>query len=493
MRSLVYSIIVNSLTLFGANQNINSSLLMKGSIRGGTEAAFRFLSGERSVVSGHGHGRGQISRNFDGDSSNASMNGTSAPDYAFFNFGSASSSLIDFPSSPIRKSPWSSQVDIDFEDSKDKDNCNNDQNKTPNNVLIRSLVREEGHIYSLAASGDLLYTGSDSKNVRVWKNLKAFSGFKSKSGLVKAIVITNDRVFTGHQDGKIRIWKLSSKNTGIHKRVGTLPKYKDYLKHSLKRSSYIEVRRHRNVVWLKHFDAISCLSLNEDKTLLYSTSWDKTFKVWRISDSKCLESVTAHDDAVNSIVAGSDGLVFTGSADGSIKVWKREIQGNWTKHFFCQTLLKQECAVTTLAVNPEANIIYSGSSDGLVNFWEQRSNLSHGGVLKGHRLAVLCLVTAGSLVFSGSADMGICVWRRLGSYHICLSLLNAHTAPIKCLAAEKDEKSNSQETSWLLYSGSLDKSVKVWRVSENAPPVAWDACANFIPISLPPAPSSNRA
>ncbi|CAK9140543.1 unnamed protein product [Ilex paraguariensis] len=30
--------------------------------------------------------------------------------------------------------------------------------------------------------------GSDSKNIRVWKNLKDFSGFKSRSGLVKAIV-----------------------------------------------------------------------------------------------------------------------------------------------------------------------------------------------------------------------------------------------------------------------------------------------------------------
>ena len=35
-------------------------------------------------------------------------------------------------------------------------------------------------------------------------------------------------------------------------------------------------------------------------------SWDKTMKVSRISDSKCLESVSAHDDAVNSVVIGFD-------------------------------------------------------------------------------------------------------------------------------------------------------------------------------------------
>ncbi|KAF2295133.1 hypothetical protein GH714_031638 [Hevea brasiliensis] len=181
------------------------------------------------------------------------------------------------------------------------------------------------------------------------------------------------------------------------------------------------------MVWRKNFGAISSLSLSEDKTLLYSASGDKTFKVWRISDSKCLESVAAHNDAVNSIVAGFDGLVFTGSADGSIKV---------------------------------GGSLFSHSRES----W-----------------------------FSGSADTGICVWRRLGSDHVCLSLLNGHTGPVKCLAAEKDKKSISHETPWILYSASVDKSVKMWRVSENAPPVAWNGCASAMPISLPPARSSDRS
>ncbi|KAI7989473.1 Protein JINGUBANG [Camellia lanceoleosa] len=80
-----------------------------------------------------------------------------------------------------------------------------------------SFVREEGHIYSLATYGDLLYTGSDSKNIRVWKNQKEFSRFKLNSGLVKAIVIANEIIFTSHQDRKIRLWKVSAKNPTIHK------------------------------------------------------------------------------------------------------------------------------------------------------------------------------------------------------------------------------------------------------------------------------------
>ncbi|KAG2263685.1 hypothetical protein Bca52824_070764 [Brassica carinata] len=151
-----------------------------------------------------------------------------------------------------------------------------------------SLFREEGHIYSLATSGDLLYTGSDSKNIRVWKNQTEFSSFKSNSGLVKAIVLAGDKIFTGHQDGKIRVWKVSSKDSNIFRRI--------------------EPDQHQRSGF-RHVDAISCLTLSEDNKLLYSGSWDQTFKVWRISDLRCLESVKAHDDAVNAVVSGFDGLV----------------------------------------------------------------------------------------------------------------------------------------------------------------------------------------
>ncbi|XP_065847383.1 protein JINGUBANG [Euphorbia lathyris] len=367
--------------------------------------------------------------------------------------------------SPMTMSPWNNTT-----------NGSNKSSWTPfednqhQNGLIGSLVREEGHIYSLAATKDLLYTGSDSKNIRVWKNLKEFSGFKSSSGLVKAIIISGEKIFTGHQDGKIRVWKVNPKNLSIHKRSGTLPTLKDIFKSSIKPSNYVQVRNHRTALWIKHSDAVSCLSFNEDHTLLYSASWDRTFKVWRISDSKCLESVSAHDDAVNSVVATTEAAVFTGSADGTVKVWKREVQGKTTKHTMVQTLLKQECAVTALSVNTSGSMLYCGSSDGVVNFWEREKQLAHGGTLKGHKLAVLCLAAAGNLVFSGSADKTICVWRRDGTIHTCLSVLTGHTGPVKCLAVESDEEqAKLGGIRWVVYSGSLDKSVKVWSVIESAP------------------------
>ncbi|KAJ6844683.1 protein JINGUBANG-like [Iris pallida] len=343
--------------------------------------------------------------------------------------------------------------------------------------LIGSLVRQNGHLYSLATDGDLLYTGSDSKNIRVWKDQAEFSGFKSGSGLVKAIVLSGGKIFTGHQDGKIRVWRASHRDSTQYKRVGTLPRLRDFLKSSINPSSYVEVRRHRNAVWLRHFDAVSCLSLDAEAGLLYSGSWDKTVKVWRVADSRCLESFTAHDDAINSVAVGFGGLVFTGSADGTVKVWRREWKRNGTtRHALARVLMRQESAVTALAVTTgsgaRAGVVYCGTSDGVVSTWEMKGwGFVHGGLLRGHKLAVLCLATAGrSMIISGSADRTIRVWRReADGAHTMVSVLTGHAGPIKCLAVGDDVA----EGGWLLYSGSLDKSVKFWRVAD-APSLSRD-------------------
>lgn len=59
-----------------------------------------------------------------------------------------------------------------------------------------------------------------------------------------------------------------------------------------------------------------------DGSLLYSASWDQTYKVWQRSDFKSLESESkAHDDAIKAIDLLKDGYVYTRLVDKKIKVW----------------------------------------------------------------------------------------------------------------------------------------------------------------------------
>ncbi|XP_010530374.1 PREDICTED: WD repeat-containing protein 5B-like [Tarenaya hassleriana] len=356
-----------------------------------------------------------------------------------------------------------------------RDNTDNNDTENPRNGPIGSIEGQEGHVYSLATKNGLLYIGSESKNIRVWKDLTQLTRFKSNSGFVKSIVVYKNQIFSGHQDGKIRIWKVSNKDPRVYKRAGTLPALKEVFKRSVKPSNYVEVRRRRTALWIEHSDAVSCLSLDEDQGLLYSGSWDRTVKIWRISDLKCLESINAHDDAVNSVAVTVTGvgLVFTGSADGSVKVWKREIHRRRTIHTLSQTLLKQDFAITALvtAGEDEGGIgatVYSGSSDGSVNFWEigDEKVVKFAGVLKRHKLAVLCLAAAGKSLFSGGADKTVVVWRREGRIHTCAAVLTGHVGPVKCLAVA--EYTGGGGRRWVVYSGGLDRSVKVWSASETA-------------------------
>ncbi|KAL6637463.1 hypothetical protein ACP70R_025035 [Stipagrostis hirtigluma subsp. patula] len=377
---------------------------------------------------------------------------------------SAASSPSRYSPSTPPKSPWAHLPGLGADDGGDAATG-----------LIASLVKENGKVYSLAAAGDVLYTGTDSDNVRVWRDRRELAGFRTGSGLVKAIVVAADgRVFTGHRDGKVRVWRADAGDPAVHRRVGTLPATGDFLVSSVNPSCYVETRRgrsRRRAVWLRHSDAVSCLSLDDGAGLLYSASWDRTFKVWRVSDSRCLESVPAHDDAINTVAAaGFDGLVLTGSADGTVKVWRREAAaGDRTSHVLERVLRNGESAVNAIAVCAEERVVYVGTSDGLVTYWRwSHGEPRYGGVLVGHDMAVMCLAVSGRVVVSGSADRTLCVWRRDGAEaeHVRLAVLAGHTGPVKCVAVADEGEADGGERWFVVYSGSLDGSVKVWRLSE---------------------------
>ncbi|CAD6212339.1 unnamed protein product [Miscanthus lutarioriparius] len=94
-----------------------------------------------------------------------------------------------------------------------------------------------------------------------------------------------------------------------------------------RQASYVQTtaRRSHRCLWIEHADSISCLAVAatvHNAALLYSGYWDRTLKVWRIADLKCLEYIRAHDDTVNAVAAGA-GVIYSGSADGASRRGRR--------------------------------------------------------------------------------------------------------------------------------------------------------------------------
>ncbi|CAJ1938221.1 unnamed protein product [Sphenostylis stenocarpa] len=320
-------------------------------------------------------------------------------------------------------------------------------------------------VTSLAVTNNLLYAATDHEiNVydrHTYTTLHTFNA-QPTSNSTKAITFSDNLVLTTHQDSKIRVWQNHKTQ---HRVFTTLPTVNDRLRRFLLPKNYITVRRHKKRLWIEHADAVTGLAVTNGA--IYSVSWDRTLKIWRLSDFRCVESVKAHEDAVNAVAVSYDGTVYTGSADKRIRVWARP--AGEKRHVLVATLEKHKSAVNALALNDDASVLFSGACDRSILVWEREDSANHmvvSGALRGHQKAILCLVNVSDLLLSGSADRTVRIWKRSCDGRFgCLAVLHGHRKPVKSLAAILENDQASPDNSVSVFSGSLDGEIKVWQVS----------------------------
>ncbi|XVF11637.1 hypothetical protein REPUB_Repub08aG0044500 [Reevesia pubescens] len=337
---------------------------------------------------------------------------------------------------------------------------------------VATLKTLSPHISCLAAHGNLLYAAAIHEiNVFDLSNYSHIDSFNDDptSGFVKSIAFYNTKIFTAHQDGKIRIWQISTNPSKKHSLLSTLPTVKDRLLNSMLPKNYVNVRRHKKKLWIEHWDTVSVLVINEEKDLMYSVSWDKSFKIWNVKNQRCLESVKAHEDAVNTLVVSGNGTIYTGSADGLIRIWEKGTNKESRRHSLVATLDKHKATVNALALNGDGSVLLSGGCDRSIMVWEKGDNGANHQVgfveaLWGHSGAILCLINVGDLFVSGSSDRTVRVWQRgkEGGFH-CSIVLEGHEKPVKSLVAVA--KSVFEGHVFSICSGSLDGEIKVWEIS----------------------------
>ncbi|KAK7330445.1 hypothetical protein VNO77_24639 [Canavalia gladiata] len=339
---------------------------------------------------------------------------------------------------------------------------------------LTTLKPHTSSISSLTLAGKFLFTGSSDREISSWNHTLLLSQqpvantlICAGKGAVKSIVLHSDKLFTAHQDHKIRVWKITTTNHQHVKctRLATLPTFGDRVTKLFIPKSHVQIRRHKKCTWVHHVDTVSSLALSKDGTLLYSVSWDRTIKIWRTKDFACLESVrNAHDDAINAVAVSYDGLVYTGSADKRIKVWKKGERDK--KHCLVDTLEKHNSGINALAISADGSLLYSGACDRsiLVSEKGQNGKLVVVGALRGHTRSILCLAVVLDFLCSGSEDKTIRIWRGVQKEYSCLAVLEGHKGPIKTLTATVHHCEDPSEASFLVYSGSLDSEIKVWQV-----------------------------
>ncbi|WCJ36176.1 Transducin/WD40 repeat-like superfamily protein [Euphorbia peplus] len=350
-----------------------------------------------------------------------------------------------------------------------------------NYKCITTLIRPKHlQITCLAIHKSFLYAASSNQitifDLTTYSLINTFTSTNPTSGSIKSIAFHNSKIFTAHQDCKIRVWKISSlfHPSTQPQLLSTLPTIKDRLRHFMLPRNYVTVRRHKKHLWVQHCDAVSGLALHGG--LMYSVSWDKCFKLWNMETNRCLESVRAHHDAVNTLVVSRNGTVFTGSADGSVKVWEK--LGKEKRHRMVDTLKMHKSTVNALAWNGDGDgdVLFSGSSDRSIVVWERNDDdrMVFVEVLWGHAGAVLCLMNVQHLLVSGSCDRTVRIWQRGGRREIgycCMVVMEGHEKPVKSLVSVTRSSgcngNNGKVDCLSICSGSLDGEIKVWEINAN--------------------------
>ncbi|XP_054782941.1 protein JINGUBANG-like [Prosopis cineraria] len=332
-----------------------------------------------------------------------------------------------------------------------------------------SVLRKDGQILSISLSNGLVYTGSDSNVIRVWK-LPEFTEcgqLRTKACRVVAIEVSNDTVYAAYGDGKIRLWRRTRDRVLKHVRFGTIPKKSSSVR------SYILGRDKT----MKHKGQITSMAINTAEDIIYTASIDKTVKVWRIPELKCIETIKAHLEPINVVIVGDDGVLYTASDDATVRVWRRNFCSHDKPHSLTVTLHAKSSPVKALALTSDGGVLYGGCSDGYIHFWLKgwfAGQLQYGGSIQGHTHAVLCLASVANYVVSGSADSTSRIWEReQDGQHTCVAVLVGHRGPVRCIAALLGERfGEDSEDTCRVCTGSLDGVLKHWRVAKTN---KWDS------------------
>uniref|UniRef100_A0A453E6I8 Anaphase-promoting complex subunit 4 WD40 domain-containing protein n=3 Tax=Aegilops tauschii subsp. strangulata TaxID=200361 RepID=A0A453E6I8_AEGTS len=195
-----------------------------------------------------------------------------------------------------------------------------------------------------------------------------------------------------------------------------------------------------------HKEAITGISMPMGSDKLYSGSADGSVRVWDGNSGKCVD-VIKMGGKIGCMIT-HDKWVFVGISK-SVEAWniqtgmKLSLQG--PSGLVCSMTIKDE-------------MLFAGMADGRIMAWKfpaKEINSELVAILAGHDRHVISLAVSATRLYSGSLDKTIRVWDLKNLQ--CVQTLSEHKAAVTSVLCW-DQK---------LLSCSLDKTVKVWAASES--------------------------
>lgn len=113
----------------------------------------------------------------------------------------------------------------------------------------------------------------------------------------------------------------------------------------------------------QHDGRVNSVAFSPDGKTIVSGSADKTIKLWRTVDKKCMGTISGHRDSVTCVAFSPNSqTIVSGSADKTIKIWN-------VSNASCVRVIENNSSVVFLSFMPDGKSIVSLGRDGNVKVW----------------------------------------------------------------------------------------------------------------------------
>jgi len=194
--------------------------------------------------------------------------------------------------------------------------------------LASEMMGHEGSVNALCCDDKVVYSGSQDATVRVWtletaECLLVFQFSDPVSAL--AVSITSSRLFVATWDKVLRSVDLKT-----NKVQDVLLASQELIKTVLLSETHVFIGGCDPIIRAWNLESQECktfqghkgwvLGLRIHGDYLYSSSDDRSIRVWDIPTCRCLEELVGHEDAVTD-VEFVGGILYSASLDHSIRTW----------------------------------------------------------------------------------------------------------------------------------------------------------------------------
>lgn len=208
-----------------------------------------------------------------------------------------------------------------------------------------------------------------------------------------------------------------------------------------------------------HGKAINIIAVHPNGIWIATGSDDETISLWDLSSGEVIHRFYL-TQTVQSIAISPDGKILLGACEQDITIWNldtRQRIGIFTKS---PSYRSHDGLVQCLTFGDEGKLVFSGSSDRTIRIWKNdhrdfiQEKLKR--TLKGHTDTIFSITVTrdGRRMVSGSADSNIRIWNLDGWAEA--QVLNHHQGWVNTVTINSDET--------LIASGGSDCTLKIWNL-----------------------------